>query len=488
MAAHSISVTVSGGGGTASASSLTASAGDLITLTATPYSGYTFNTWYAYTSNGPITIGGTNRFTMPDANVTVIAEFKQSSPSLYSVTVTVNGGHGKASADPSMAASGSEVTLTAVADTGYHLQSWSVFQDGETTPITVTNNKFTMPSGNVSVSCKFASGGGGGGGGGGGAGDPERPLRIADINARAIPVPSIVKYFDDKGESYLLDAEYHARSDYMNAIKKHGIIYKVVQFSEISDVNKIREFAMDWIRRNYYDGVASFTVKAVDLHMLNYRNPLGATYDKLLCGDRIEVEFIDGQPLEKNGTHSYIPLNPSPLTTPINLNSPATGASSDFRYTIVGCAAGDTFIVNADGGSNQARAWAFLDNGDKIVDVADANVTLRNELLTAPESAVTLVINDKGGYESFRGRDRHIVQRTMTCLSAQYDLLKPENSSFKIGVPEISANIKYRESANKKISTPTKKNPPKDEESGLIGLLEGLGIIEGGEDPDNPPT
>ena len=76
----------------------------------------------------------------------------------------------------------------------------------------------------------------------------------------------------------------------------------------------------------------------------------------------------------------------------------------------------------------------------------------------------------------------------MTCLSASYDLIKPENSSYKIGIPAVSANLKYRDSLTKKLTTPQGTKKPEVPEDKLIEQLEDLGIIEGGEDPDNPPT
>lgn len=150
-----------------------------------------------------------------------------------------------------------------------------------------------------------------------------------DLEARTITVPSIVSHYTDQE----LNREYHAKEEYQRAIQKYGVIYKVVSFSEISDVEELKTACREWIRKNYYDGVLSFTVKGIDLHLLGYDK------DKLIVGDRIEVEFLD-------------------------------------LY-------------------------------------GEAPVTKR-----------------------------------LTCLSAQYDILKPENSSYKIGIPDVSASIKYRKSVN----------------------------------------
>lgn len=183
---------------------------------------------------------------------------------------------------------------------------------------------------------------------------------MSTLSDRVIRVPDIISHFTDAE----LNSEYHNKYDYANAVNKYGAIYKVISFSEVTDVNLIKQYAWDWIRRNYYDGVLSFTVKAVDLHLL------GVDIDKFMCGDRIVVLFMD----------------------------------------------------------------------------------------------------EYGSY----------VARTLTCLSAQYDLLKPDNSTFKIGVPDVSANVKYRESiANKKSTKPRPKDktPPPDMPSIIEGLREyGLDI------------
>ena len=71
----------------------------------------------------------------------------------YSVNLN-SSSYATLSADPTSAAEGATVTLSysSVAE-HYHFVSWSVI-NGET-PVTVTDNKFTMPSGDVTVSATF---------------------------------------------------------------------------------------------------------------------------------------------------------------------------------------------------------------------------------------------------------------------------------------------------------------------------------------------
>ena len=72
----------------------------------------------------------------------------------YNITVT-QPQHGTISA-PAQAYANSTVTLTATPETGYCLSSWTVKQGN--TNITVTNNQFTMPEGNVTVTATFVQG------------------------------------------------------------------------------------------------------------------------------------------------------------------------------------------------------------------------------------------------------------------------------------------------------------------------------------------
>jgi hypothetical protein len=72
----------------------------------------------------------------------------------YNITVT-QPQHGTITA-PAKAYANQQVTLTATPETGYCLSSWTV-KSGNTN-ITVTNNTFTMPAGNVTVTATFVAG------------------------------------------------------------------------------------------------------------------------------------------------------------------------------------------------------------------------------------------------------------------------------------------------------------------------------------------
>ena len=147
-AATEYSVTVDNdGNGTATATPTSAAEGTEITLTATPSEGYHFKEWQVI--SGSVTIEN-NKFTMPAGNVTVKAIFEEDAATVYSVTVE-NDGNGTATASPTSAAEGTEVTLTATPNEGYHFKEWQVVSGS----VTIENNKFTMPAEAVTVKAIF---------------------------------------------------------------------------------------------------------------------------------------------------------------------------------------------------------------------------------------------------------------------------------------------------------------------------------------------
>ena len=75
-------------------------------------------------------------------------------PTMYTVSISSSIEHGKVTADKSSAEAGATVKLTATADSGYELESYSV-KDASANAITVTDGTFTMPKSNVTVSATF---------------------------------------------------------------------------------------------------------------------------------------------------------------------------------------------------------------------------------------------------------------------------------------------------------------------------------------------
>ena len=142
-----VAVSPSGGGSVAKSPDQTQyAAGTVVTLTATPAAGYTFSQW-----QGDAT-GSTNPTTVTmNANRTVTAVFTPVAQYTLTVAASPPGG-GTVALSPSGGtyASGTVVTLTATAASGYSFGSWSGDASGATNPATVTMNA------NKSVTANFA--------------------------------------------------------------------------------------------------------------------------------------------------------------------------------------------------------------------------------------------------------------------------------------------------------------------------------------------
>ena len=147
---HTVTVT-SDGNGTASASPAKAAAGTMISLTATPDKGYHLKEWQVESPAGLVITN--NKFTMPDTNVAIKAIFEEDAPPApteFTITVKTDG-NGTASASHAKAVVGTEIRLTATPNKGYHFKEWQVISGG----VTIKDDKFTMPDGNVEVKAIF---------------------------------------------------------------------------------------------------------------------------------------------------------------------------------------------------------------------------------------------------------------------------------------------------------------------------------------------
>lgn len=125
--------------------------------------GYAFDGWYTDEAC-------TNKYTFDTEVAGDLSLYAKWTEIHYTVTVAESE-HGTASASAGTAAMGTEVTLTAAADSGYQFKEWQVTSGEAAVP--VEGNVFTMPAGNVTVQAVFEalpsrpsqSGGGGGGSG-----------------------------------------------------------------------------------------------------------------------------------------------------------------------------------------------------------------------------------------------------------------------------------------------------------------------------------
>ena len=107
--------------------------------------------------SGTPTAAGSSTFTVKAENSAgsdtkeLSIAIAKAAPTEFTITVKTDG-NGTASASPAKAVAGTEITLTAMPNEGYHFKEWEVESP---TGLVFTNNRFTMPEGNVEVKAIF---------------------------------------------------------------------------------------------------------------------------------------------------------------------------------------------------------------------------------------------------------------------------------------------------------------------------------------------
>ncbi|MDU6743478.1 SpaA isopeptide-forming pilin-related protein [Peptoniphilus harei] len=131
-------------------------AGDKVTITSNPESGYKLEKITYNDNNGQeqtLTLDQNNQFTMPAYSVALTAHFVDDRQS-YNVELTQAQG-GTISANPTSAKEGDTVSLSASPSEGYLLDKF-VVKDASGNEITLDeNNQFTMPNSKVTVTATF---------------------------------------------------------------------------------------------------------------------------------------------------------------------------------------------------------------------------------------------------------------------------------------------------------------------------------------------
>ena len=148
--AQTYAVTVTSG----TANPTTAAAGATVTITASdPAEGKVFDKWTTETTGVTFTDESTSptTFTMPASAVTITATYKDAPT--YSVTIAESTSGTVTASKTSGILQNETITLTVTPDSGYKLNTIGA-KTGET-DITITNNTFVMPAGNVTVTATF---------------------------------------------------------------------------------------------------------------------------------------------------------------------------------------------------------------------------------------------------------------------------------------------------------------------------------------------
>ena len=129
--------------------------GEIVNLTVKPDDGYVLDRLYYADeiSTEEHTING-NSFEMPASNVMIYATFKPAQGTAYNIKA-IQPQEGGTVTVPTSAKAGDEVTLTATPKEGYVLDKFTVTKDADGSELQVTDGKFTMPAGNVTVTATF---------------------------------------------------------------------------------------------------------------------------------------------------------------------------------------------------------------------------------------------------------------------------------------------------------------------------------------------
>ena len=126
--------------------------GATVSITAVPDDSYVFSSWDA-TLDAYNTTANPLVFTMPADEVAIEGSFV-SAAFEYTIDIDDEVTGGSIAASANSATAGTEITLTPTPASGYQFVSWTVL-DGSANEVTVTNNKFTMPGSDVTVSATF---------------------------------------------------------------------------------------------------------------------------------------------------------------------------------------------------------------------------------------------------------------------------------------------------------------------------------------------
>ena len=143
-------ITFNGNGGSGSMGPVTVKAGTNYILPACGFTAPADQEFKAWQIGGTEYKVGDSYTVNGDTEIKALWENSVITPTTYTVTVS-NDGNGTGTATPSAAAAGTEITLAATPNKGYHFKEWQVISCG----VTIENNRFTMPDGNVEVKAVF---------------------------------------------------------------------------------------------------------------------------------------------------------------------------------------------------------------------------------------------------------------------------------------------------------------------------------------------
>ena len=110
-------------------------------------------------------------------------------------------------------------------------------------------------------------------------------------SGKAMPVSFIRNIYTN---SQLTD-EFHDWTDYRDSESNYGSIYKTMSFEDADTQKKLFDEVVKWIKESYFPIRSSFTVKAIDMHILD------DSESKILLGDCVDIQYL----IVQNGSPTW---------------------------------------------------------------------------------------------------------------------------------------------------------------------------------------
>ena len=100
--------------------------------------------------------------------------------------------------------------------------------------------------------------------------------------------PKVINVENVPVDAAELTANFQSAEEFANAYNYYGNIYKTVNFPNAWNAELLAQYAYDWIKKNYYGALRSFSVKAVDMKMIGATDN---TNDMILAGDCVDIVY-----------------------------------------------------------------------------------------------------------------------------------------------------------------------------------------------------
>ena len=175
-----------------------------------------------------------------------------------------------------------------------------------------------------------------------------------------------------------------------------------------------------WLFGSYATPTSNVDFSQDEKHIYNISNGYTVTSTNIKA---MNLDLVNNVTVISNWVNGRF-VNLGALSTAI----PSMTTSQNFRYAITPAFEGDVVLLNCQGGKG-SRAYAFLDENQRIIEMAPEEVSYHNTVLTAPHKTCYLVINDKE-----KKYDSYIVRN--------YDPETQKDNSLKFGLSIIRNNIK----------------------------------------------